>query len=468
MEHFDVCIIGSGSGNTIIDERFEGKRVALVERGVFGGTCLNVGCIPTKMFVLPADLARSPEEGGRLGVDLRFEGVRFEEVRDRIFGRIDPISSGGKQWREQQPHVELFTGTARFVGPDSLEIAIQGEDEPYRISADQFVIAAGSRARFKDLPGLNDPRVAGAVHTSDTIMRLPSLPKSMIIHGGGFVAAEFAHVFSSYGTQVTMINRSPRLLRKEDEEVSELFTRLMGERVRLVLNQDISAYEANDDGTVAVIATDANGVEYSFEAEVVLEATGRIPNGDTLNLSAAGVETDQDGFVVVDAHQRTTNERIWALGDVCSHAQLKHVANAEARTVQHNLLHPDDLASTDHRFIPHAVFSDPQVAAVGATEQELREQGRRYVTKVQRFGDVAYGWALEDQEHFCKVIADPATGQLLGAHIVGPQASTLLQPLVQAMSFGLGVREMARGQYWIHPALTEVIENALLGLELDA
>jgi mycothione reductase len=205
--------------------------------------------------------------------------------------------------------------------------------------------------------------------------------------------------------------------------------------------------------------------------DTLLVATGRTPNGDRLNAQAAGVDVDDRGRVVVDKFQRTTAEGVFALGDVSSPHQLKHVANHEARVVQANLLRDAwsagaDLVRTDHRFVPAAVFTDPQIASVGLTEAQAREQGLDISVKVQRYADVAYGWAMEDDEGLCKVIADRATGQLVGAHVIGAQASTVLQPLIQAMSFGLPAREMALGQYWIHPALTEVVENALLGLDV--
>lgn len=467
MQHFDLVIIGSGSGNSILDERFAGLDVAIVERGIFGGTCLNVGCIPTKMFVLPADHAASPAEAKRLGVDLALEGVHFGEIRDRIFGRIDPISSGGKRWREQNENVTLFTGNAHFVDAHTLEIALQGEPEPVQISADRFVVAAGSRATLLDVPGSNDPQVAPKVHTSDTVMRLAALPEKMVILGGGYIASEFAHVFSSYGTEVTLVNRSSRLLRREDEQVSERFTELLSRRVNLKLNQEVTRLEAGG-GQVHVVSTDPNGIEYDYPADVVLVARGRVPNGDGLEPERAGLQTDDKGYLVVDEHQRTTQPHIWALGDVSSPLQLKHVANHEMRVVQANLLADlageQPTASSDHRFVPHAIFSDPQIAAVGRTEQELREAGEDYLAVVQDYASVAYGWAMEDEGHFVKLLSDPSASRLLGAHIIGPQASTLIQPLVQAMSFGLGIEDMARGQYWIHPALTEVIENALLAL----
>jgi mycothione reductase len=170
----------------------------------------------------------------------------------------------------------------------------------------------------------------------------------------------------------------------------------------------------------------------------------------------------------VDAQQRTTADGIFALGDISNHSMLKHAANADARAVQHNLLHPDDLASVDHTTIPYAVFCDPQLASVGVTEQVLRSTRTPYLVGVQRYADVAYGWALEDRGvHVAKVLVDPDSLQLLGCHILGPQASTLIQPAIQAMATGLDARTMARGQYWIHPALTEVLENALLQVAPD-
>jgi mycothione reductase len=452
VQHFDLAIIGSGSGNSIPDERFADSSIALVDKGVFGGTCLNVGCIPTKMFVYPANLAVSPAEARRLGVDLELQAVHFTEIRDRIFGRIDPISDAGLKWRASSDNVTVFPEPAHFTGPHALQVGEQA------ITADRFVVAAGSRPVIADLPGLDTVRF----HTSDTVMRLPELPRSLVIIGGGYIAAEFAHVFSSYGTNVTVVIRGQRLLKQEDDEVSERFTDLIRRRVDLCSGASVQRIRPAGDG-VSVTLADGTG-EHEVAADVLLVATGRRPNSDTLELGAAGVQVDDEGYVVVDEHQRTTVEHIYALGDVSSPYQLKHVANHEARVVQHNLLHPDALVSSDHRFVPHAIFSDPQVAAVGLTEEEAREQGLDYVTAKQAYGDVAYGWAMEDSDHFVKLVAERGTGRLLGAHLVGPEASSLIQPLIQAMSFGQTAAEVARGQYWIHPAMAEVVENALLGL----
>jgi mycothione reductase len=455
--HYDLAIIGSGSGNSIVTEEFAGRRVAIMERGIFGGTCLNVGCIPTKMFVYPADLAHTAAHGDRLGVRTRFDEVSWPAIRDRIFQRIDPISAGGRAWRaEGNENVTLYEGDARFVDLRTLDTGT-GET----ISAEQIVIAAGSRAVLPPIDGLDT-----VVHyTSDTIMHIDALPRRLAIIGGGFIAAEFAHVFAAFGSQVTVINRSDAMLRNQDDDISARFTELARDRWDVRLNTQVSKLEEYDGGIRAFL--DEDGTSTTLEFDTLLVATGRRSNSDGLDLAKTGVEVDEQGLVVVDEHQQTNVPGIWALGDVSDTHQLKHVANHQARVVQHNLLHPDDLIPAERDNIPSAVFSYPQVASVGLTERDARAQGIGYVTSRQAYGDTAYGWAMEDTTSFAKVLADPSTGLLLGAHLIGPQASNLIQPLVSAMSFGQTAHDVARGQYWIHPALMEVVENVLLGLDLD-
>jgi mycothione reductase len=320
------------------------------------------------------------------------------------------------------------------------------------------VLAAGSRPVAPDVPGL----VEAGFHTSDTVMRMESLPRTMIILGGGFVAAELAHVFSSFGVDVTVVARSGTLLRHEDADVAQRFTELASQRWDVRLNRLAVRAERTGDGVTFQLD---NGE--TLAAQEILVATGRRPNTDLLDVAATGVAVDDGGHVIIDEHQRSTVDGVYALGDMSSYHQLKHVANHEARVVQHNLLHPGEPIAADHRFVRHAVFSSPQVASVGLTEEQARARGARHVVSRQEYAGMAYSWAMEDTTAFAKLVADPSTGQLLGAHIIGPQASTLIQPVIQAMSFGLDARSMARGQYWIHPAMPELIENALLNLPLD-
>lgn len=463
MTHYDLVIIGTGSGNTIVNRRFADWKVAIVERGTFGGTCLNVGCIPTKMFVHAADVAATPSVSSRYGVDEQLLGVRWPEVRDRIFGRIDPIAAGGSEYRHHNPdnaNVTVYDGTGRFTG--FKELTVDSKDGSSSVfSADRFVIASGSRPIVPPIPGLADT----GFHTSNTIMRLEQLPRRLAIIGSGFVAAEFAHVFASFGVEVTVIARSKELLRTEDAEIAARYTEIAQAKYDVRLNHETIRVARRDDGTILLGMLHPDGSD-ELEVDELLVAVGREPNSDLLNLDATGVEVDHEGRVVVDAYQQTTVDGIYALGDVTNPHQLKHVANHEARVVKHNLLNPDDRIEADHRFVPHAVFSSPQIASVGLTEGQARDRGIPYVAAVQRYGDIAYGWAMEDTTGFAKVLADPQSGQIIGCHVIGPQAPTVIQPVIQAMSFGLDAYTMARGQYWIHPAMPELIENALLKLDL--
>ena len=458
METYDLAIIGTGSGNSILDERFASKRVAICEHGTFGGTCLNVGCIPTKMFVYAAEVAKTIRDAAKYGVDAHIDRVRWDDIVSRVFGRIDPIALGGEDYRRAAPNIDVYGQHTRFGPVQADGRYLLRTDAGEEFTADQVVIAAGSR------PVIPAPILASGVHyhTSDTVMRIAELPEHLVIVGSGFVAAEFAHVFSALGVRVTMVLRGPTMLRHCDDTICERFTRIAAAKWELHTRRNVVGAESRGSGVALELD---NGC--TLDADLLLVATGRLSNADLLDAEQGGVDVE-NGRVVVDEHQRTSARGVFALGDVSSPYQLKHVANHEARVVQHNLLcdwdDTESMLTTDHRYVPSAVFTDPQLAAVGLTENQAIARGFDISVAVQDYGDVAYGWAMEDTTGIVKLIADRNTGCLLGAHIMGYQASSIIQPLIQAMSFGLTALEMARGQYWIHPALPEVVENALLGL----
>ncbi|KRF17749.1 mycothione reductase [Nocardioides sp. Soil797] len=453
MTSFDIAVIGAGSGNFLINRSLRDKRVAVIEENRFGGTCLNVGCIPTKMFVHTADVATWIREAGRFGLDTSLDNVRWSDIRDRIFDRIDPNSADARQGRVDGENTTVFDGHATFTDDHTLRVELPAGTE--EVSADTIVIAAGGRPVV--------PEVVADVpfETSDTVMRIDALPRSMTILGGGFIGSEFAHIFSALGVEVTIVVRGDALVRRTDEEVSQRFTELAGKQWTVHLGHEVVAARPTEHG-VALELDDGSLVE----SEMLLLATGRAPNTDRLGLDTTDVELRDDGRIVVDEFGRTTVPGVWALGDISSEFALKHVANHEARTIAHNLAHPDDLRAFDHRFVPSAVFTHPQLAGVGLTEKQANEAGHRITVSTRAYGDTAYGWAMEDTTGFCKLVADKDTGLLLGAHIMGPDASTLIQPAIQALHFDTPARDLARGQYWIHPAMAEVLENALLGLDL--
>jgi mycothione reductase len=450
VQRFDLIIIGAGSGNSVIGPDHDDWDIAIVERGLFGGTCLNVGCIPSKMFVFAAEVAELARRGPELGLATRFEGADWPSIRDRVFDRIDPIAAGGEDYRRGLDHVTVFAEEARFVGPKQLQVG----DET--ITADIIVLAAGARANVPPVPGIETV----GFDTSDTIMRVDALPERLIVLGGGYIAAELGAVFGSLGSEVTYVLRGDAMLREQDQEISTRMTAIYGERFPTHRNAVIERVERDADGDIALRLRGGTTVS----GDRLLVATGRTPNGEQLGVGATGVELDDDGYVISDAYGRTNVDGIWALGDITNPVQLKHVANHEANIVAHNIAHPDELREMNHDLIPAAVFSHPQIGTVGLTERECVERGLDYTAHVQEYASAAAGWAMEDTESICKLIMDNATRRLLGAHIMGPQAPTLLQQVIQGMVFGLTVDQMATGQYYIHPAMPEVVEQALLEL----
>jgi len=458
METYDLAIIGAGSGNTILDHRYAGKRTAICEQGTFGGTCLNVGCIPTKMFVYAAEVANTIRGAARYGVDAHVDGVRWDDIVSRIFGRIDPIGLSGEDHRRSTPNIDVYHDHTRFGPVQADGRYLLRTDAGEDFAADKVVVATGSR------PVIPPAILASGVQyqTSDTVMRISELPEHLVIVGSGFVAAEFAHIFSALGVRITLVIRGHTLLRHYDDTICQRFTRIASRKWELRTQRNVVG--ASNRGSGVALELDDGS---KLNADMLLVATGRVSNADRLDAEQAGVRVE-DGRVVVDKYQRTSVRDVFALGDVSSPYQLKHVANHEARVVKHNLLcdwdDADSMAVTDHRYVPSAVFTDPQLATVGLTENRAIAQGFDISVAIQNYSDVAYGWALEDTTGIVKLIAERNSGRLLGAHIMGYQASSIIQPLIQAMSFGLTAPEMARGQYWIHPALPEVVENALLSL----
>ena len=448
MPHHDLLIIGAGSGNSIIGPEHDDWDVAIAEPGDFGGTCMNRGCIPLKMFVHAADLALSARRGPALGVHTSFQAADWPAIRDRVFGRIDPIAAAGLEYRNSLENVTVYRHSARFTGERTVDLG------GLEVTADRIVIAAGARSLVPDVPGLADTPFS----TSDDVMRLDELPDRLVILGGGFIAAEMAHVFDGLGSRVTIVHRGDLMLRGADEDVRRCITEAYVDRMDVRLETTVS--RVSHDGTYEILLSDGS----TLQADQLLVATGRQPNGDRLEVHRAGITLDERGYIITDDQLRTGADGIWALGDVTNPRQLKHTANAEARIVAHNLADPTELQSVDRSVVPHAVFGHPQVGSVGHTEKELVDSGRPHIVATRRYADTAYGWAMEDSTGFAKVLADPDTRLLLGAHIVGPQAPTLVQQLIQGMATGLTVDQMARQQLYIHPAMPELVEQALLDL----
>ncbi|GAA1666670.1 mycothione reductase [Mycolicibacterium murale] len=450
MRRHDLVIIGSGSGNMVVDDSFSDLDVAIIEERRFGGTCVNYGCIPSKLLSYTAELADNIAGAADFDIDADLRRLRWAQVRNRVFTRTDDIAAQGQRGREDSDFVTVYTERAVFTGPKRLRV---GDTE---IEATQIVVAAGGRPAVPQV-------VSGSgvpYETSDTVMRIDTPPRRLAVLGGGYIAAELAHVFAAAGSAITIIEKNDVLLGgPQDDEIRTVFTDLMRARHDLRLGVDVGRISGTA-GDLVIHCDDGSTVE----ADMLLVAAGRIPNTDRLAVAAAGIEVDDSGLIIVDEYGRTSADGVFALGDISVGIPLKHVANREADAVKHNLRHPDSLRTLDRERVPSAVFTHPQMASVGITEEQARRDHPGYLVSTYSYDDVAYGWALQDSVGRCKVIADGATGQILGAHLIGAQAATLIQSFVIAMEFGIDAESLATKPYWIHPALTEVLQNALLNL----
>ncbi|MDA2891502.1 mycothione reductase [Mycolicibacterium sp. BiH015] len=453
MRRHDLVVIGAGSGNMVIDDRFSDLDVAIVDDRKFGGTCVNYGCIPSKMLSYTAQIADTVAGAAAFDVDSDYHGLRWQQVRDRVFGRTDQVAADGEQSRRDSGFVTVYKGHARFTGPRQLHVDAGGDT--VEIAADRIVVAAGGRPIVPDV--VADSGLP--FETSDTVMRRSTPPEHLAVLGGGYIAAELAHVFASAGSRVTIIEKAGQLLGgPQDETVRTVYTELMRSKYDLRCGTELVELSGAADDLVLTLDDGS-----SVRADTLLVAAGRRSNSDRLDVEKGGIETHDDGRIVVDEHCRTTADGVFALGDVSTAVPLKHVANREARVVQHNLLHPDNLLAISHDLVPSAVFTEPQIASIGRTEKDCRDDDLDYRVGITEFADVAYGWAMQDSSGLCKVLAD-RDGTILGAHIIGAQAASLIQIFVVAMNFGIKAHDLASRPYWIHPALTEVVENALLNL----
>jgi len=464
MEQFDFLVIGSGSGLDVANVAANrGQSVAVVERGRIGGTCLNRGCIPSKMLLYHADVLETVQSAGEFGIDADVNDVAFSDIVADVNDEVREDSESIRRGLQSSDQHELFAGEARFVDDHTVEIS-GGEDDGARLRAETILIAAGTRPAVPDVDGIE----SADYMTSTEALQLETPPDHLVIVGGGYIAAELGHFFGTFGSDVTIIGRRPNLLPEADEEVAAAFTDRYADRFTVHTGHTATRV-TEENGEITV---EARPYEYGEGAGIVeheesvsvtgdelLVAAGRVPNTDTLNLSATDVETDSRGFIETDEYLRAA-DGVWALGDIVGEYLLKHSANHEAQTVVRNVF-GGELETVDYSAMPFAVFASPEVAGVGAHEEDLRAAGREYATNTYRYENTGRGGAMH-AEGFVKAIID-LEGEILGCHIVGPDASALIQEVVVAMKSGSGTVQDIRESVHIHPALPEVVQRAFSG-----
>ena len=443
-----MIVVGAGSGLEVSSQAANsGMSVAIVEEGPFGGTCLNRGCIPSKILIYCADVMEIIKNSATFGINARVESVDWDFMMSRAYQEIDSDALAIETVNKDNKNITVFNGTGHFTGEKTLEVNGQN------ITANTIVIAAGTRPFIPDIPGLEDVPFI----TSDEALRLPNQPKRLTIIGGGYVAAEMAHFFGAMGTDVTIVQRHNLLLRTEDEDVSQRFTEIYQRKFNLLLNAQIQKAYMDSNGIALDVLV--NGETETVISDSLMLATGRIPNSDRLKVSNTGVEVDQLGFIKTDGYLETGVRGIWALGDIAGKYMLKHSANLEAAHVAHNALNRAQRVAVDYRAMPHAIFGSPQVASVGITEKQSKEEHIHCLTATYSYYNTAYGSSLEDRDGFVKVLAHPEDGEILGCHIIGQNASMLIQEVANAMRLRLPSDAITQSIY-VHPALPEVVQRA--------
>jgi len=453
MKEYDILVIGSGSGSIISQQALaHGFKVALVDKGPLGGTCLNVGCIPSKLLIFPADRVREIQEAEGLGIQAEIRNIDFRAIMERMKSTIGESQKHIKESIHTIPDLDFYEDTGHFVDDYTMEVS--GE----RIKGHKIYIVSGARPLIPPIKGIENVDYL----TNETLLELRERPESLIIIGGGYIAAEFAHFFSAMGTKVTILQRAERLVKEEEPEISGLLKKKMEERMDIFTDSEV--LEAVKEGErVKVVAQCRTSSERTeFVAEKILIAAGRESNADLLKVENSGIETDEKNYIKVNDYFETSKQNIWALGDAIGKAMFKHSANVEASIVWHNSIHGAK-GRLDFNLVPHAVFTYPQIASVGLREVEAKERHKILVGKAM-YNEVAKGKAMGEVDSFAKIIIEKESWKILGFHIIGPYAPILIQEVINAMAVGGTAMPIINAMH-IHPALPEVVQTTLENLQ---
>jgi mycothione reductase len=429
-------------------------RIAVIDKDEPGGICLTRGCIPSKIMVYPAELVRIMEEAVELGIECEIRNVSYEKIMSRMRSLIDRDINAIREGLSTSENIDYYHAAAEFVSPYTLQVSGQ------TIRGKMIFIGSGSRAIVPPIKGLDKVKY----HTSDSVIRmeLKKLPKSMAVIGGGYIAAEFGHFFSAMGSEVTIIGRNPRFLPEEEPEISALARRELGKHTTILTDHEVREVELTPSGTKKLHVFERNtGRSKTIDVEEVMVAAGRGPENDILHPERGGVKTTADGWIEVNEHLETSQPNVWALGDADGRYLFRHVANYESEIVYDNAVLRRQ-AKVDYHAIPHAVFTYPEVASVGLKEKEAKEQlgEAKVLIGFHRYEDTAKGEAMNVKDCFVKVILERGSLKILGAHIVGPYASVLIQEIINLMYTSDQSAVPMLNAIHIHPALSEVVQRA--------
>ena len=449
-KHFDAIIIGTGQAGPSLAARFAGagKTVAIIERNKFGGTCVNTGCTPTKTLVASAYAIHVARRGAEYGFSIGDMRVDMSRVKARKDAAAARSSKGVEEWLRATRNCTVIQGHARFQSSNTVAV----NDEV--LQADNIYINVGGRASVPEMPGIHDVPIL----TNSSLMDINFLPKHFIIVGGSYVGLEFAQIYRRLGSEVTIVEMGPRLIGREDEDVSQAVREILeAEGIHIRLNAKCVSL-AKRDGGVAVGLTCEDGPPEVAGTHVLL-AVGRIPNTSDLGLERAGVTTDRHGYIIVDDQLQTNVPGIWALGDCNGHGAFTHTSYNDYEIVADNLFNADHRRVSD-RIQAYALYIDPPLGRCGMTDAEIRKSGRRALVAKYPMSQVSRAYEKGETQGFIKICVDAETKQILGAAILGVGGDEVIHVLLDAMYASAPYTVIQRAMH-IHPTVAEFLPVTL-------
>ena len=458
-ERFDAIVIGSGQAGKplAITLAKAGRKTAIIERAYIGGTCINYGCTPTKTMFNSARVAYLARRAADYGVHRGEVSVSMIEVRARKQAVVESFRGSGLKGIEKTKNLELLTGDASFAGPHEIEVHLN-DGSTRTLTAEKIFINTGGRPANPPVEGLNQVPTLD----STSIMELDALPDHLLVMGGGYIGLEFGQMFCRFGSRVTIVQRGDRLLGREDPDVADEVAKILkADGIDVLLNTEVVRAEMV--GESIRLAVKSPEGERSVTGSHLLVAVGRRPNTDQLNLAAAGIETDKQGFVKVNARLETNVAGVCALGDVKGGPAFTHISYDDFRIIRTNLLEGGD-ATVNDRLVPYTVFIDPQLGRVGLSETEARQQGLNIRVAKLAMTSVARAIEMSETRGFMKVLVDAASKQILGCAILGVEGGELMSMLEIAM-MGKLPYTVLKDAIFAHPTLAESLNNLFMALD---